>query len=154
MMRLLCKGCSLLEKTFVTNCTVNTAFRITYNIYNPRDVHMIDLYLRANLFPLVHRRKYFMLNMVHRLLCTNQIEPVIVQRTTRQNMAPVLQQYVPLNDTIGKSPVFLTRHYWNNLHAATRNIVDHEQFKNTVRKMVNHEYITAERARLAAGQFT
>ena len=43
---------------------LNTALWITYNIYNPRDVHMIDLYLRANLFPLVHRRKYFMLNMV------------------------------------------------------------------------------------------
>ena len=86
---------------------LNTALRTVYNIYNPRDVHMLDIYINANIFPLKFRRKYFMLNLIHRLLNTGQIEQVEVQRATRQNSAPVLQQYVPQNDTIAKSPIFV-----------------------------------------------
>ena len=47
---------------------LNTALQTTYNIRIPRNVHMLDLYTRANIFPLAYRRKYFMLNLIHRLL--------------------------------------------------------------------------------------
>ena len=31
---------------------LNTALRTVYNIRNPRDVHMLDIFTRANIFPL------------------------------------------------------------------------------------------------------
>ena len=132
---------------------LNTALRTVYNIRNPRDVHMLDIFTRANIFPLKYRRKYFMLNLLHRLLKTGQIDQVEAQRVTRQNAAPVLHQYVPQNDTIAKSPIFVARDYWNNLPVDTRNIVGHECFKNVIRNMVKDEYIREERTRLFAGQF-
>ena len=42
---------------------LNTALRTVYNIRNPRDVHMLDIFTRANIFPLKYRWKYFMLNL-------------------------------------------------------------------------------------------
>ena len=77
---------------------LNTALRTVYNIYVPRDVHMLDIYTCANLFPLSYRRKYFMLKLIHRLLTTNQIEHIEAQRVTRRNVAPVLHEHVPQND--------------------------------------------------------
>ena len=114
---------------------------------------MLDIYINANIFPLKFRRKYFMLNLIHRLLNTGQIVQVVVQRATRQNSAPVLQQYVPQNDTIAKSPVFVARGYWNALPVHIRNTNEHTSFKDIVRNRIREEYITEERARLAAGQF-
>ena len=67
-----------------------------------------------------------MLNLIHRLLSTNQINQVVVHRVTHQNVAPVIQQYVPQNDIIGKSPVFAARNNWNNLPADIWNINGHE----------------------------
>ena len=132
---------------------LNTALRTVYKVYVPREVHMLDLYSKANIFPLKYRRRYFMLNLVHRLLITSQIATVEAQRQTRHNAAPVLYQYVPQNDIIAKSPVFTARHFWNNLPVNTRNIEDHEQFKNCIRTMVKNEYIRDEKARLSAGIF-
>ena len=62
-------------------------------------------------------------------------------------MAPVLQQYVQLKDTVAKSPVFVARNHWNNLPVDTRNIMDHAQFKEVIRTMVKNENarLTAER---------
>ena len=94
-----------------------------------------------------------MLNLIHCLLSTNQINQVVVHRVTRQNVAPVLQQYVPQNDIIGKLPVLAARNYWNNLPADIRNINGHEQFKNIIRTMVKNEYVREEMAKLTAGQF-
>ena len=132
---------------------LNTALRTVYNIRNPRDVHMLDLFSRANIFPLKYRREYFMLNLIHRLLNTGQIDQVEAQRVTRQNIAPVLQQYVPQNDTILKSSIVVARDYWNNLPANIRNIEGHEHFKNVIRDIVKQEHISDETARLAAGLF-
>ena len=109
---------------------LNTALRSVYNIHIPRDVHMLDIYTRASIFPLKYRRKYFMLNLAHRLITTGQIHQVIAQRETRHNIAPVLQQYVPQNEIIAKSPTFVTRSFWNSLPVNYRNIESHEQFKS------------------------
>ena len=104
---------------------LNTALRTVYNIHNPRDVHMLDIYTRANIFSLKYRRQYFMLNSIHRLITTGQIDQVEAQRVTRHNMAPVLQQYVAQNDIIAKSPTSVARTYWNNLQEDVRNIDDY-----------------------------
>ena len=53
---------------------LNTALRTVHNIYIPRDVHMLDIYTRAYLFPLLYRRKYSLLSLIHRLLSTSQID--------------------------------------------------------------------------------
>ena len=132
---------------------LNTALRTVYNIRNPRDVHMLDIYTRANIFPLKYRRKYFMLNLIHRLLNSGQIEQVEAQRVTRHNTAPVLQQYVTRNETILRSPTFVARDCWNNLPADVRNIDNHGHFKNIIRGMIKKDYINDEQARLAAGLF-
>ena len=132
---------------------LNTALRIVYKVYIPRDVHMLELYTKANIFPLKYRRKYFMLNLVHRLLTTDQIEKNEAQRITRHNMAPVLPQYVPKNDIVAKSPVFIARSCWNNLPVNTRNIEDHDQFKTVTRNMIQNEYTKDENTRLTAGLF-
>ena len=39
---------------------LNTALRSVYSIHNPRETHMLDIYTRANIFPLKYRQKYFM----------------------------------------------------------------------------------------------
>ena len=82
-----------------------------------------------------------MLNLAHRLITTGQINQVTAQRETRHNAASVLQQYVPQNEIIGKSPTFVTRSLWNSLPVDIRNIKEHEQFKNVIRNMVNNEYV-------------
>ena len=125
---------------------LNTALWTVYNIHNPRDIHMLDIFTRANIFPLKFRRKYFMLNLLDRLLSTGQIDQAETQRVTRHNIAPVLQQYVPLNDTMAKSPTFVARGYWNALPADVRNVLDHAHFKK-------EEYLREETLRLTAGQF-
>ena len=135
------------------NVILNTALRTVYNINIPRNVHILDVFTRANIFPLKYRRKYFMLNLAHCLINTGQITQVDAQRNTRHNAAPVLLQPVPQNNTIMKSPIFVMRNYWNNLPVVTRNIKDHEQFKNIIRNMVNIEYVNDEKARLTAGLF-
>ena len=132
---------------------LNTALRTVYNIRNPRDVHMLDIFNRANICPLKYRRKYFMLNLIHRLLHAGQIDQIEAQRVTRHNIAPVLQKYVPQNNTIMKSPTFVARDYWNNLPVDVRNIDDHDHFKNIIRSMIKKEHINDERIRLTAGLF-
>ena len=127
---------------------LNTALRSVYNVRIAREVHMLEIYTRANIFPLKYRRNYFVLNLMHRLLTSGQVEQQTVHRVTRQNVAPLLQQYVPANDTIAKSPVYVARDLWNSLPAATRNITDHESFKTTVRNMVKTDYIEHEEAKL------
>ena len=94
-----------------------------------------------------------MLNLLHHLLRTGQIDQAETQRVTRHNIAPVLQQYVPLNDTMAKSPTFVARGYWNALPADVRNVLDHAHFKNVIRDMVKEEYLREETLRLTAGQF-
>ena len=115
---------------------LSTALRSVYNICIPREVHMLDIYTRANIFPLKYHRNYFMLNLIYRLLTSGQVEQQTVHRVTRLNVAPLLQQYVPANDTIAKSPVYVARDLWKSLPAATRNIADQESFKTTVRNRV------------------
>ena len=94
-----------------------------------------------------------MLNLMHRLIITDQIELSVTQGTTHQNRAPLLQLYVPLNDTVAKSPTY--KNYWNNLSPDIRNIVDHERFKTVIdiRGLINEEFINGETARLTAGLF-
>ena len=132
---------------------LNTALRTVYNIRTAREVHMYDIYMRANIFPLKYRRNFFMLNLMHRLLISGQIEQQTVHRVTRQNIAPLLQQHVPINDTIAKSPVYIARDLWNNLPVDTRNIIEHECYKTTVRNYIQKDYVTHEEAKLLAGLF-
>ena len=77
----------------------------------------------------------------------------MAQRETHHNVAPVLQQYVPQNDIVAKSPIFVARIFWNNIPVSTRNIDDHGKFKNVIRTMVKNEYMAEEKARLSAGLF-
>ena len=118
-----------------------------------REVHTLNLYTKSNMFSLTYRRKYFMLNMINRLITTNQINLHIPVRETRQNRSPVIDLYVPINDTIAKSPVYVARETWNNQQPDTCGIVDHELFKKTVKQQMNGEYIASEIARLTAGIF-
>ena len=69
------------------------------------DTHMMDLFIKANLFSLAYRQKYFMLNLVHRLISINDTQLIDVQRETRNDCAPLTKIYVPINDTVVKCPV-------------------------------------------------
>ena len=53
---------------------LNSALRSVYQIKIPRNAHNLDIYNRANLFSLTFRRKYFMLNLIHRLVQTEEID--------------------------------------------------------------------------------
>ena len=92
---------------------LNTALRLVYGVRIAREVHTFDLFIKANLFSLPFRRKYFMLNLIHRLIYTGQIDLCTPERETRHNMAPLIKTYVPLNDIVAKSPVFVARELWN-----------------------------------------
>ena len=61
--------------------------------------------------------------------------------------------YVPVNDIVAKSPVYVARNFWNNLPSVVRSIVNYDLFKNTMRKNINNEYVSAEIERLTAGLF-
>ena len=84
---------------------MNTALRLVYGVQVAKDVHTLDLYTKSNMFSLSYRRKYFMLNLIHRLIATDQFELYTPERETRQNRAPLIKIYIPINDTVGKSPV-------------------------------------------------
>ena len=132
---------------------LNTALRLVYNVRVAREVHTLDLYTRSNLFSLSFRRKYFMLNLVHRLISTKRIELIVPERETRHNQGPLIKTYVPVNDIVAKSPVYVARDFWKNLPSVLRSIVNYDSFKNTIRKNINNEYVSAEIERLTAGLF-
>ena len=92
---------------------LNTALRIVYHIHKPYEAHNLYLYCRANLFALKYGRKYLLLNLMFRLIHNGDIELIIPQRETRNNQAPIVQTYIAINDTIGKSPVYYARNLWN-----------------------------------------
>ena len=93
------------------------------------------------------------MHFMHRLLISGQIEQQTVYRVMQQNVAPLLQQHVPINDTIAKSPVYIARGLWNNLPEDTRNIIEHECYKTTVRNYIQKGYVTHEEVKLLAGLF-
>ena len=132
---------------------LNTALRLVYGVRVAREVHTLDLYTKSNLFSLSFRRQYFLLNMIHRLIATGQIILCTPERETRQNIAPLIKTYVPLNDTVAKSPIFVARELWNNQTPAIRSIVDHNLFKITICSNINKDYIASEIARITAGLF-
>ena len=91
---------------------------------------------------------FFILNIMHHLLISGQIEQQTVYQVTRQNVALLLQQHVPIKDNIAKSPVYIARDLWNNLPVGTRNIIEHECHKITVRNYVQKDYVTHEESKL------
>ena len=132
---------------------LNSALRSVYNISNPIDVHNVTIYKRANLFSLSFRRKYFLLNLIHRLIHTGDIVMYQSVRETRRNIAPLVKTSVAINQTIAKSTVFVARSLWNSLSPDDRLIENHDAFKNIIRKNVNSEYLVHEIAKLTAGLF-
>ena len=107
----------------------------------------------ANLFPLSYRMKYFMLNLVHRLIHSGQLDLNVPQRETRQNIAPLFYMYVPMNDTVAKTQMYTAKDYWNNLAPTHRSIQDYNLFKTTMKREITNEFIRNETARLTAGLF-
>ena len=67
-----------------------------------------------------------MLNLMHRLISTEQIDIHVPERETRHNKAPLIKSCVPINNIVAKSPAFGAREIWNNLSPDFRSIVDHE----------------------------
>ena len=80
----------------------NTALRLVYGVRVAREVHTLDLYTKSNMFSLTYRRKYFMLNLIHRLIGTDQIDLQEPARETRQNRSPLNNISIPINDTVGQ----------------------------------------------------
>ena len=96
---------------------------------------------------------HFVENIFHRLITTDQIDPCPPKGETRQNIAPLVKMYVPLNDVVAKSPIFIARELWNSQTPVVRSIVDHKLFKNTIHSYINKDYIASEIARITAGLF-
>ena len=120
---------------------VVTALRLAYGVGVAREVHTLDLYTKSNMFSLTYRRKFSILNLIQ----IDFQEPV---RETRQNRLPVVIIYIPINDTVRKSPVQFAREIWNNQHPVFHSVEDHEHFKTIVHCKMNNEYIASGRARL------
>ena len=76
---------------------LNSALRTVYNICVPWETHNVDIYNRANLFSLTYRPKYFMLNLIHRLIYTGDIELHERVRVTQRNQAPILKTCIASN---------------------------------------------------------
>ena len=132
---------------------LNTALRVVYHIHKPYEAHNLDLYCRANLFSLKYRRKYFLLNMMFRLIHNGDIDLVIPLRETRNNKAPTVKTYIAINDTVGKSPVYVARDLWNKLSIESRSIENLNAFKVKNRKSMYEAYVSEEVAKLTAGMF-
>ena len=132
---------------------LNTALRVVYQIHKPYEAHNLDLYCRANLFSLKYRRKYFLLNMMFRLIHNGDIDLVIPLRETRNNKAPTVKTYIAINDTVGKSPVYVARDLWNKLSIEFRSIENLDAFKVKNRKSMYEAYVSEEVAKLTAGMF-
>ena len=132
---------------------LNTALRTVYGIRYPRDVHRIELHTKANLLPLEFRRKYFLLNLVFRLISMGDIPTAAPIRPTRANQGPLLIEHFTSLDKIQKSPVFQARSLWNKLPVEIGTLGNIEGFKNACKQMLEDEYVQKEMARLAAGIF-
>ena len=132
---------------------LNSALRFVYNIRIPREIHNVDLYDRANLFSLAFGRKYFMLNMIHRLIYTDEIALYQPLRQTRRTQAPLVKTYIASNQTIAKSGVYVARDLWNSLSPDTRLIISHDTFENLIKKNLGLEYTVYEMSKLTAGLF-
>ena len=84
---------------------------------------------------------------------SGQLDLNVPQRETRQNIAPLFYMYVPINDTVAKTPVYTAKDYWNNLAPTHRSIQDYNLFKTTMKREITNEFIRNETARLTAGLF-
>ena len=64
-----------------------------------------------------------------------------------------MKTYIAINDTVGKSLVYVARDLWNKLSVESRSIENLDAFKVKKCKSMYEAYVSEEVAKLTAGMF-
>ena len=107
----------------------NNAIRCCYQISDPRDEHILDLHVRANMKLVNTRRQKQILTCLWRNIqkgVVNIKEPV---RLNRSAMAPTIYLPIPRTTLFKKSVFYLGATLWNALPRNVRSCDDIDKFK-------------------------
>ena len=134
--------CSVIDygNIFLSSCTdgelgdiqtlQNHALRCCYKISDPRDYHVNDLHLAANIVLVDKRRDRQILTCIWRNINKGFIKTKVPQRFTRATEGPTIYLPVPRTEVYKKSVFYYGSSMWNNLPLNVRMQDDIDSFKN------------------------
>ena len=138
--------CSVIDygNIFLSSCTdgelgdiqtlQNHALRCCYKISDPRDYHVNDLHLAANIVLVDKRRDRQILTCIWRNINKGFIKTKVPQRFTRATEGPTIYLPVPRTEVYKKSVFYYGSSMWNNLPLNVRMQDDIDSFKNLLYK--------------------
>ena len=113
----------------------NNAVRCCYGIADPRDEHVIDLHIQANIKMISVRRKEQILTCICRNIKKGVIKIAQSTRQNRSSIAPSVYLPIPRPELFKKSVYYSGATLWNGLPANIRNCEDLDSFKLEIGKL-------------------
>ena len=112
----------------------NHALRCCYKITDPRDYHVNDLHLAANIVLVDKRRDRQILTCIWRNINKGFIKTKVPQTYTRATEGPTIYLPVLRTELYEKSVFYHGAFLWNNLPLNVRMLDDIDSFKNLLYK--------------------
>ena len=119
----------------------NHAIRCAFNIFNPRDLHVNLLLLRANTMTLKKKRVVQLLCSIKRNIKNGLFKVQTPARYTRIHQGPIIKLPKPENESFKKCPFYYGCNIWNNLPVDCRNEESMDSFKVQVKNMIKANVI-------------
>ena len=107
----------------------NNAIRCCYQISDPRDEHILDLHVRANMKLVYTRRQKQILTCLWRNIQKGIVKIKEPVRQNRSAMAPTIYLPIPRTTLFKKSVFYLGATSWNALPRNVRSCDDIDKFK-------------------------
>ena len=110
----------------------NNALRCCYNVTDPRDEHIFDLHVKANMKLLDVRRKKQLILCIWRNVQSGFVELHIPTRVTRAGTGCNIRLPIPRTEQYKRSVYYMGSQLWNCLNEETRNSNGLLEFKKAI----------------------
>ena len=137
---------------FLTGCNIddlsdldtiqNHALRCAYNIFNPQDLHVNLLLLRANAMTLKKKRVLQLMCSIKRNISNGLFQIQTPVRYTRIHQGPIIKLPKPQTETFKKKPFYYGCNIWNNLPPDCRIEEDMDVFKDNIKDMLKNDILS------------
>ena len=133
--------CSIIDygNMFISTCTAqnlsdlqNHALRCCYHVADPREEHIPDLHVSANIQMLDVRRKKQQTLCIWRNIQTGFIETYAPIRFTRSGIGKTVRLPIPRTEQYKKSVFYIGSKIWNDLKEDVRNLDNIKEFKKEI----------------------
>ena len=114
----------------------NNAIRCCYQISDPRDEHILDLHVRANMKLVNIRRQKQILTCLWRNIQKGVVNIKEPNRLNRSAMAPTVYLPIPRTTIFKKSAFYLGATLWNALPRNVRSCDDIDKFKLEINNII------------------